>query len=297
MLTFVLKINDREKMDHSNYYLVEDTIRYLVRNYRNQPSLDEIAGEMHISSFHLQRTFTEWAGISPKKFLQYLTVEALKSELIHTENVMQAADNVGLSAQSRVYDLFVSLEAVTPGEFKTRGRGMLIEYGMHPTPFGDCFIAVTSRGICALSFTDKESGNALQELQGQWEWADFSENSLHTGKLAGQIFNPKTTGQSFSLLVKGSPFQVRVWEALLKIPFGGVISYHGLACSAGFPKAFRAVGTAVAHNPVAFLIPCHRVIRNEGIIGNYRWDPCRKSAMIGWEKAVSITNFQSPINP
>jgi AraC family transcriptional regulator of adaptative response/methylated-DNA-[protein]-cysteine methyltransferase len=275
--------------DHSNYQTVEETIRYLVRNYKNQPSLDNIAGEMHISPFHLQRVFTEWAGISPKKFLQYLTVEALKSELIHTKNLIQAADNVGLSAQSRVYDLFVHLEAVTPGEFKTRGRGMLIEYGMHPTPFGDCFIAATSRGICALSFTDKDSGDALQELQRQWEWADFRENSLHTGKLAGQIFNLKTAGRSFSLLVKGTPFQVRVWEALLKIPFGKVISYQGLAGAAGFPKASRAVGTAIAHNPVAFLIPCHRVIRNEGIIGNYRWDPFRKSAMIGWEKARGMS--------
>jgi AraC family transcriptional regulator, regulatory protein of adaptative response / methylated-DNA-[protein]-cysteine methyltransferase len=278
--------------DHSNYYLVEETIRFLVQNYKNQPSLEDIAGAMHISPFHLQRVFTEWAGISPKKFLQYLTIEALKSEIVRTDNLMQAADNVGLSAQSRVYDLFVRLEAVTPGEFKTRGRGMLIEYGMHPTPFGECFIGVTHRGICALSFIDQEPGNALNELQRQWEWADFRENSLYIGKLASQIFNPKTTGQSFSLLVKGTPFQVRVWEALLKIPFGRVTSYQDLAGAAGFPKASRAVGTAIAHNPVAFLIPCHRVIRNEGIIGNYRWDPCRKSAMIAWEKAVSMNNEQ-----
>jgi AraC family transcriptional regulator of adaptative response/methylated-DNA-[protein]-cysteine methyltransferase len=272
--------------DHVNYYLVEETIRYLARNYRNQPSLEEIAGNMHISPFHLQRVFTEWAGISPKKFIQYLTVEALKNELGKTGNLIEAADNVGLSAQSRVYDLFVHLEAVTPGEFKNRGKGMVIEYGLHPTPFGDCFIATTSRGICAMSFTGNEPGKALHELRDQWEWADLRENDAKTGNLIREIFSPQNTRHSFSLLVKGTPFQVRVWEALLKIPFGTVTSYQGIASATGHSKATRAVGTAVASNPVAYLIPCHRVIRNEGIIGNYRWDPCRKSAMIGWERAV-----------
>jgi AraC family transcriptional regulator, regulatory protein of adaptative response / methylated-DNA-[protein]-cysteine methyltransferase len=271
-------------MDHSNYNLVEETIRYLARNYKDQPSLDDIAGTMHISPFHLQRVFTEWAGISPKKFLQYLTVEALKNEIGRTDNLIEAAENVGLSAQSRVYDLFVRLESVTPGEFKTRGKGMIIEYGIHPSPFGDCFIASTTRGICTMSFVNGEPGYALQELQKQWEWADIRENSLRIGELASQIFNPIPPYNSFSVLVKGTPFQVRVWEALLKVPFGRVTCYQDLAGAAGFPKAVRAVGTAIAHNPVAYLIPCHRVIRSEGIIGNYHWDPCRKSAMIGWER-------------
>jgi len=271
--------------DHTNYTRVEETIRFLARNYRNQPSLEEIAGKMHISPFHLQRIFTEWAGISPKKFLQYLTVEALKQELNHTPNLIQAADNVGLSTQSRVYDLFVRLEAVTPGEFKYRGRGMVIEYGFHPSPFGNCFIATTNRGICAMSFADPDPAQSLQELHRQWTYASVMENPARTNTLAGKIFNPQDTGSSFSLLVKGTPFQVKIWEALLKIPFGTVSSYQDIARAAGYPNATRAAGTAIANNPVAYLIPCHRVIRSEGIIGNYRWDTCRKSAMIGWERA------------
>jgi AraC family transcriptional regulator, regulatory protein of adaptative response / methylated-DNA-[protein]-cysteine methyltransferase len=279
-------------IDCDHFQVVEETIRFLVRNFKSQPSLEETALQVAVSPFHLQRIFTEWAGISPKKFLQYLTVEALKRELTQTENLMQAADNVGLSAQSRVYDLFVGLEAVTPGEFKARGKGMVIEYGIHPTPFGNCFIAATGRGICAMSFVNTESGNALYELQEQWEWADFLENPINTGRLAGQIFHPQESGLTFRLLVRGTPFQVKVWEALLKIPFGSVASYRSIARAAGYPGATRAVGTAIAHNPVAFLIPCHRIIRSEGIIGNYRWNPVRKTAMIGWEKAMKMSNEQ-----
>jgi AraC family transcriptional regulator of adaptative response/methylated-DNA-[protein]-cysteine methyltransferase len=265
------------------YEVVEKTIRYLNSHFKSQPSLEEIAGQMHMSPFHLQRTFTEWAGISPKKFLRYLTVETLKAELHQTANLIQAAENVGLSSQSRIYDLFVSFEAVTPGEFKTGGQGMLIEYGVHPTPFGNCFIAVTSRGICTMSFADGSHDKALHDLHCTWDSAVIHENSRKTAGIAEQIFTPYTNNRSFRLLLKGTGFQVKVWEALLRIPFGSVASYHNIAEAAGQPKATRAVGTAIAHNPVAYLIPCHRVIRSEGIIGNYRWDPCRKMAMIGWE--------------
>jgi len=272
----------------SAYEVVEQAIRFLTVNFTKQPSLEEIAEHIHLSPFHLQRTFTEWAGISPKKFLQYLTVEALKDELHHTENLIDAAENVGLSSQSRVYDLFVNLEAVTPGEYKTKGQGMIIEYGMHPSPFGNCFIAVTSRGICSLSFVKGSPDKVITELHYQWESAVIQKNQETTGRLAELVFNPYAADKSFRLLVKGTDFQVKVWEALLRIPFGRVTSYQGIANTTGKPGATRAVGTAIGNNPVAYLIPCHRVIRSEGVIGNYRWDPCRKAAIIGWEKAKSI---------
>jgi AraC family transcriptional regulator, regulatory protein of adaptative response / methylated-DNA-[protein]-cysteine methyltransferase len=274
----------------SAYVLVEKTIRYLNNNYRDQPSLEEIAGQMRLSPYHLHRTFTEWAGISPKKFLQHLTVETLKAELHHSSNLIEAAEKVGLSSQSRVYDLFVSLEAVTPGEYKSKGQGMVIEYGIHPSPFGPCFIAVTPRGICALNFLSGSPELAMRDLLDQWESAVIQENSDLTSKLIRKIFNPITSVGSVKVLLKGTSFQVKVWEALLKIPFGKVASYQTIAKATGQPNASRAVGTAVAHNPVAFLIPCHRVIRSEGIVGNYRWDSCRKAAIIGWEKTFIVKN-------
>jgi AraC family transcriptional regulator of adaptative response/methylated-DNA-[protein]-cysteine methyltransferase len=277
----------------SAYEVVEKTIRYLNGNYMNQPSLEEIARYIHISPFHLQRTFTEWAGISPKKFIQYLTVEALKAELHHTANLIQAAENVGLSSQSRVYDLFVSFEAVTPGEFKTGGKGMAIEYGVHPTPFGNCFIAVTSRGICAMGFVNGSHETTLNELHCRWDSAVIRENSRTTAGLTEQVFSPYSKNRSFRLLLKGTEFQVKVWEALLRIPFGTVTSYQAVAHAMGNHGATRAVGTAIARNPVAYLIPCHRVIRSEGIIGNYHWNPERKPVMIGWERARAS---EQPVN-
>jgi AraC family transcriptional regulator, regulatory protein of adaptative response / methylated-DNA-[protein]-cysteine methyltransferase len=270
------------------YVLVEKAIRFLTTNFRKQPSLEDVAEQIHMSPFHLQRTFTEWAGISPKKFVQYLTLEALKQEVKSTENLIMAAEKVGLSSQSRVYDLFVSMEAVTPGEYKKRGLGMVIDYGIHASPFGNCFVAVTQRGICAMGFVNGSSDAAVNELKQQWELAEIQRNQAKTASVIEQVFDRNAKDTQFRVLVKGSDFQVKVWEALLRIPFGHVASYQGIADAAGKPTATRAVGTAIAHNPVAYLIPCHRVIRSEGIIGNYRWNPGRKAAMIGWEKAVLV---------
>ncbi len=270
---------------NGTYGVVEEAIRFLTVHYKKQPTLEEIAEHMHMSPFHLQRTFTEWAGISPKKFLQYLTLNALKKEVHQTESIIAAADRVGLSSQSRVYDLFVSLEAVTPGEYKSGGQGLSIEYGIHASPFGNCFIAVTQRGICALSFITGSVEQSIHDLRLRWESADINQNQDKTASLIKQIFYPVTNHVPFRLLVKGTEFQVKVWEALLKIPFGRLTSYQAVAGITGKPKATRAVGTAIAQNPIAYIIPCHRVIRSEGIIGNYHWDPCRKAAMIGWEKA------------
>ncbi|HWY37274.1 MAG TPA: methylated-DNA--[protein]-cysteine S-methyltransferase, partial [Bacteroidia bacterium] len=252
--------------------------------------LYDVAEHANVSPFHFQRIFTEWAGISPKKFLQYLTVGELKKELDKTHNLAEAAESVGLSAQSRVYDLFVNMEAVTPQEFKTKGQDINIEYGIHNTPFGECLIAVTGRGICSLNFIENNADKLLNELQLHWENASITKNQHTTKNFADNIFNGDKKEQ-IKLLVKGTPFQVKVWEALLKIPFGSVTSYQTIANSIGSAGAMRAVGSAVGSNPIAYIIPCHRVIRQEAIIGQYRWGTLRKKALIGWERAKKENTF------
>lgn len=271
--------------ESTNYNRVAEAIRYLAVNYKQQPSLEEIAGHLNLSSFHFQRIFTEWAGISPKKFLQYLTVGELKKELQHSSNLSQAAESVGLSTQSRVYDLFINIEAVTPQEFKTGGKGIEIEYGFHETPFGTCFIANTKKGICSLSFTDEENEKVLSEFKQNWSNAGLFANQSATKKLVEKLFYKPLQKHKFDLFLRGTNFQIKVWEALLKTPFGSVTNYQNIASLAGHSGASRAVGTAVGKNPVAYLIPCHRVIRNEGQIGQYRWGSIRKTAIIGWERA------------
>jgi len=267
-----------------NYNRIEEAIKFLSENFKEQPSLYDVADNSNVSPFHFQKIFTEWAGISPKKFLQYLTVEELKKELKKTKNLVEAAERVGLSAQSRVYDLFVNIEGVTPNEFKTKGEGIEIEYGIHNTPFGECLIAATERGICSMNFIENNLDTVLSELQSHWENASIKKNQQQTKIIAETIFDERTK-ENINLLVKGTKFQIKVWEALLKIPFGSVASYQTIANSISNPNAMRAVGTAVGSNPVAYLIPCHRVIRQEAVIGQYRWGSLRKTAIIGWEKA------------
>ncbi len=268
-----------------NYNRVAEAIKYLSVNYKQQPSLEEVATHVHLSSFHFQRIFTDWAGISPKKFLQYLTVEELKKGLKHTKNLVQVAEKVGLSTQSRVYDLFVNIEAVTPQEYKTRGKGVEIEYGFHKTPFGECFIANTKKGICSLSFVDDDKELVFAEFTDKWNNAKFSKNQSTTENLVEKLFYEPLYKHQFNLLLKGTKFQIKVWEALLKIPFGTVTTYQNIASIIGHSNASRAVGTAMGRNPVAFLIPCHRVLCSEGLIGQYHWGVPRKCAIIGWEKA------------
>jgi AraC family transcriptional regulator, regulatory protein of adaptative response / methylated-DNA-[protein]-cysteine methyltransferase len=271
-----------------NYKRIEEAIKFLTENYKQQPSLYDVADEVNVSPFHFQKIFTEWAGISPKKFLQYLTVEELKKELHKTSNLVEAAERVGLSAQSRVYDLFVNIEAVTPNEYKTKGAGINIAYGVHATPFGNCLLAVTDRGICSMSFVEDNINQLLAELQSHWKNARIEKNEPKTKAFAENIFDASTK-TAINLLVRGTAFQVKVWEALLKIPFGAVTSYQTIANTIGNPNGMRAVGSAMGANPVAYLIPCHRVIRREAIIGQYRWGSLRKTALIGWEKA-KLTN-------
>lgn len=271
---------------HINYHRIEQAIQYLQQNFQRQPELDEVAEKVHLSPFHFQRIFTEWAGISPKKFLQYLTTGYLKERLKSSRNIGEAAAEAGLSSQSRVYDLFTTLEAVTPGEYKARGAGIRIEYGFHETPFGNCLIAVTGRGICWLSFvgSDQDERQAFEEMKTSWYNSVFHPEQELTGELVGKIFSPSLK-EKLHLYVKGTNFQVKVWEALLRIPPGALTTYQDIAQLINNPKALQAVGSAVGSNAIAYLIPCHRVIRKNGVLGEYRWTPARKKSLIGWEMA------------
>ena len=271
---------------HTNYKRIEKAIKYLIANFKQQPSLEELASHTGMSLFHFQRIFTEWAGVSPKKFLGYLTVESLKRELLESGSLLEAAGNAGLSSPSRIYDLFVNIEAMTPGQYKTGGKGLEIEYGFVPTPFGNCFIAATGRGVCSIQFEDGGRDEILAAFSDEWGNAALRENTLMADSIAKKIFYPDGSSRSFNLLLKGTPFQIKVWEALLKIPEGTIDSYNTLARITGNAAATRAVASAVARNPIGYLIPCHRVIRNEGVIGQYHWSPARKAAIIAWEKSL-----------
>lgn len=269
-----------------NYHRIEQAIRYLGENFREQPDLDTVAEKVHLSPFHFQRIFTEWAGISPKRFLQFLTVGYLKEKLGESRNILEAAEMAGLSSQSRVYDLFTTLEAVTPHEYKMHGSGIRIEYGFHPTRFGMCLIGVTDRGICWLSFlsVDQDMRTSLEEMKMYWHNSVFHENRELTESFVVQIFGHRD--RKLHVLVKGTNFQVKVWEALLRVPEGQVTTYQDVARSINNPRAVQAVGSAVGANHIAYLIPCHRVIRKDGILGEYRWSALRKKSIIGWEAAA-----------
>lgn len=268
-----------------DYERVAKAIDFLETHFKSQPDLDEVARQVHLSPHHFQRIFTEWAGVSPKKFMQYLSIEHLRSRIFDLPNLQDAADAVGYSAPSRVYDLFVSIEGVTPNEFKTAGRGLEIHYGFHPTPFGECLIARTPKGICALSFVDEHSRQAeLDRFLGKWQSANLVFDTAKTASAVRQIFDAKEP-RKIHLLVQGTNFQLKVWEALLTIPPGAVTTYQKIAGHIHNPGAVRAVGTAIGQNPVAFLIPCHRVIRKEGQVGGYHWGSTRKKALLGCEMA------------
>lgn len=271
-----------------DYARVEQALAFLQKNYQRQPSLQEIAASISLSEYHFQRLFSRWVGISPKRFMQFLTKERAKELLSRSDDLLSVAYQSGLSGPSRLHDLFVNCEAVTPGEYKSQGAGLQIGYGFHQTPFGECLLATTPRGICALSFLHNSSPDqALADLQRIWQKAEMVEDLSRTEQLAEQIFRSRrqVEGQPLSLFLKGTNFQIKVWEALLRIPPGLVVSYETIAQAIGHPKSVRAVGNAVAHNPVQYLIPCHRVIRKMGEFGNYQAGIPRKMALLGWEAA------------
>ena len=259
------------------------------RHAAEQPSLDEVAAHIGLSAWHFQRLFTRWAGVSPKRFLQYLTLSRARERLRASASVLDAALDVGLSGPGRLHDLFVSVDAVTPGEFKDAGKGLELRYGFRETSFGECLAATTPRGLCSLGFVEPGGrGEALEALRRQWRNAAVTEAPEDIEPVVSQIFTPQVAGgkEPLRLLLRGTNFQLKVWEALLRIPEGTVISYGALAQAIGRPGASRAVGRAVGSNPVACLIPCHRVLRSSGEVGGYRWGTARKKALLVREWAV-----------
>ncbi|HEY8312527.1 MAG TPA: methylated-DNA--[protein]-cysteine S-methyltransferase [Candidatus Baltobacteraceae bacterium] len=271
----------------TDYERIAEAIDYLSRHAAEQPLLEEVAESIGVSPFHFQRTFRRWAGITPKQFLQFLTLEHAKELLDQRHSVLDVAFETGLSSPARVHDHFVTLEAVTPGEYKGHGAGLLIRYGTATTLFGEAFIAQTERGICAFAFLDTDLQQQIDDLHAQWESAELIRDDAAAQTVADRLFDPAAAGTNEPLRVvaRGTNFQVRVWRALLEIPFGEVRSYEQLATAMGDPKAARAVGNALARNTVGYLIPCHRVILSTGAVGNYRWAPHRKRALLAWEAA------------
>jgi AraC family transcriptional regulator of adaptative response/methylated-DNA-[protein]-cysteine methyltransferase len=269
-----------------DYLRIEQAILYLEKHYKDQPALEQIAASVGLSEFHFQRMFTRWAGVSPKRFLQFVTKENAKDLLDQSENLLDTTLQVGLSSLGRLHDLFVTTEAVTPGEYKSRGAGLTIRYGIHPTPFGEALIGATERGICHLGFVQSSEGEAIDALVSDWKEARMIEDHRSTAPLVAPIFLLNAREQTpLHLHLRGTNFQLKVWEALLNVPSGTVTTYEHLAAQIGRPSAWRAVGTAVGHNPIAVLIPCHRVIRKAGEFGNYRYGAPRKLALLGWEQA------------
>lgn len=266
-----------------NYNRIKSSLEYMVENLKGQPRIDELARNANISEAHFERIFKEWAGISPKKFLEFITLNELKNNILTAENLIRLSETAGLSSQSRVYDLFVTIDSVTPQEYKTKGKGLDIRFGIHNTPFGQCFIANTSRGICALEFVDNNLPILLEHFHSKWQNAVITEDYAATESLVESIFGGKPA--SLRALLYGTPFQIKVWEALLKIPYGRLTSYSSVAALIGDPNAARAVGTAIGSNNIALLIPCHRVIQRLGGLGGYKWGEERKLSIIGYERS------------
>ena len=287
----------RIRMQQSrDYARVERAIRYVEANRLRQPDLAQIAASVHLSEYHFQRLFQRWAGISPKRFLQFLTKEDAKRRLRQSASVLEAALESGLSGSGRLHELLVECEAVTPGEVRRAGEGLEIRYGFHPSPFGECLLASTSRGICALRFVEgvesAHRADTLKALAGEWPKARWIRDPDRTGTLAGRALTGLLPHGQYGqgngpvrLHLRGTNFQLKVWEALLAVPQGAVTTYSALARAIGHPGAARPVGSAAGRNPIALLIPCHRVLRSVGGITGYRWGGPRKQAILAWEAA------------
>ncbi|GGH80848.1 AraC family transcriptional regulator of adaptative response/methylated-DNA-[protein]-cysteine methyltransferase [Filimonas zeae] len=269
-----------------NYERIAKAIEYIQQHFKEQPELEAIAAHVHLSPFHFQRMFTEWTGVSPKKFLQYLSIEYAKDLLKSSQaSLFETAHETGLSGTSRLHDLFINIEGMTPGEYKNGGAQLTINYSFAESPFGHIIVASTSKGICYLAFATEQLA-AFMELQKHFPNAQYQQmTDLHQQNALFIFTQDWSRLSEIKLHLKGTPFQLKVWEALLKIPMGNLTTYAALAHSLNHPRASRAVGTAIGDNPVAFLIPCHRVIRTNGGLGGYHWGFTRKTAIIGWEAA------------
>jgi AraC family transcriptional regulator of adaptative response/methylated-DNA-[protein]-cysteine methyltransferase len=287
-VTMRMKHMQTESQQLHDYRRIEKAIDFIGENFRSQPDLGQIAASAHLSKYHFDRLFKRWAGVSPIQFQQFLTLEYTKQRLSDSMSLLDTSLDAGLSGPSRLHDLFVTFDAVTPGEFKKQGAGMEIVHGFGSTPFGTCLLATTERGICHLGFVEeKDRSGALKRLRQAWPGAEFIDRPGSIRSLIRRIFSPAVVGrnQPFTLFIKGTNFQVNVWRALLNIPEGWIASYRTIASHLGRPSAVRAVANAIAVNPVAYLIPCHRVISRTGKIHGYRWGTTRKKALIGWEAA------------
>ncbi|WP_340064913.1 methylated-DNA--[protein]-cysteine S-methyltransferase [Ascidiimonas aurantiaca] len=269
-----------------NYSRIAEAIKYIKENFKEQPSLNDIAESVHLSPYHFQRLFSDWAGVSPKKFMQYISVEYAKQLLKEQQvTLFDAAHETGLSGTGRLHDLFINIEGMTPGEFKNAGESLCINYSFAESPFGNLIVASTQKGICHMAFI-QEKAKALEALKNRFANASYNQVVDKLQQDALFIFqNDWSKLNQIKLHLNATPFQLKVWEALLKIPQGQLTTYGAIAKQIEAPRASRAVGTAIGNNPVAFLIPCHRVIQASGNIGGYAWGNTRKTAMIGWEAA------------
>ncbi|MBC8180817.1 methylated-DNA--[protein]-cysteine S-methyltransferase [candidate division KSB1 bacterium] len=279
------------KILSDDYYRIEKAIYFMDDHFLDHPNLNEIAAAVHMSKFHFQRLFKRWAGITPSQFIQYLTIEYAKQKLDESKSLLETTLSAGLSGSGRLHDLFVTFEGITPGEYKSQGENIRINYGFHATPFGKCLIGATERGIYFLGFTAKNK-NDLSPLKKLWYKSQLVENNTVMEPLIKQIFSaaPVSQNQPFHLLLKGTNFQINVWKALISIPSGAMLSYGDMAALVGKNTATRAVAQAIAHNPISYLIPCHRVIKSTGVFHGYQWGAARKKAILGWE-----ANFTKPL--
>jgi AraC family transcriptional regulator, regulatory protein of adaptative response / methylated-DNA-[protein]-cysteine methyltransferase len=272
-----------------DYDVVRDAIEYITENWRQQPSLDEIAGAVGLKSLSLQRLFTRWAGLSPKAFVQALTLDHARTLLADSASVLDATYEVGLSGPGRLHDLFVSHEAMTPGDYKARGAGIVIRWAFHRSPFGQALVMATDRGLAGLAFADPGSeAAALADMKRRWPNAEFVEDAEATAAYARRVFDRAAwrAQEPLRIVMIGSDFEIRVWETLLKLPLNKATTYSDIAAHIGNPRAARAVGTAVGRNPLSFVVPCHRVLGKGGSLCGYHWGLTRKRAILGWEAGV-----------
>lgn len=283
-------VSERVKLGQEDYQVVQHTLQGISENWREQPSLEELAHNVGLQPIQLQRVFTRWAGITPKQFLQAITIDHARALLKDSASILETSLEVGLSGPARLHDLFVTHEAMTPGSYKNRGAGVIIKWGFHPCPFGQVLLMVTERGLAGLAFADiGEEPKALADMCERWPAAQFEQDQLTTAPYVARIFSPDSwqAEQPLRIVFIGTDFEIRVWEKLLKIPMGKATTYSDIAQSLGKPKASRAVGTAVGKNPISFVVPCHRVLGAKGNMCGYHWGITRKRAILGWEAGIS----------
>jgi len=273
----------------NDYELVKHTLAFISENWRDQPSLETLADQAGISATHLQRLFTRWAGLSPKAFLQAVTLDHARGLLRDSASILETSYELGLSGPGRLHDLFVTHEGMSPGLYKAKGRGLTMTYGFHDCPFGRALILITSEGLAGLAFADPgEEASALADMRSRWSEATYTENPVATQPYAKRIFEAQnwSSNQPLRVVFIGSDFEIRVWETLLRIPFGKASTYSDIAAHLGKPSAARAVGSAVGKNPISFVVPCHRVLGKSGGLCGYHWGLTRKRAILGWEAGV-----------